>query len=89
MLVSVVFYVWADGIFRLLGRDFRTAVAGFSTYFRVSRLLGRDLQPAVLGISTFFPDFRLLGRDFRMAEVWWLHFTATSSPAHPFAQKIV
>jgi len=89
MLVSVVFYVWAGGIFRCLGRDLRMAELGFSTFSADFRCLGRDFQPAAAGFSTVSADFRILGRDFRMAEVWWLSFAATSSPAHPFAQKIV
>ena len=64
MLVSVVFYVWAGGIFHCLGRDFQPAATGFSTYFRVFRLLGRDFRTAAAGFSTYFRVFRLLGRDF-------------------------
>jgi len=62
---------------------------GFSTFSADFRRLGRDSRMTATEFSTFFRDFRLLGRDFRMAEVWWLSFAATSSPAHPFAQKIV
>ena len=75
--------------FHLLGRDSRMTATGFSTFPADFRTLGRDLQPAAAGFSTVSADFRILGRDFRMAEVWWLSFAATSSPAHPFVQKIV
>ena len=51
----------------LLGRDFRTAATGISTFFRDFRILGRDFQPTILGISTFSAVFRYLGRDFRTA----------------------
>jgi len=33
MLVSVVFYVWAGGVFRRLGRDLQLAATGISTFF--------------------------------------------------------
>ena len=49
MLVSVVFYVWAGGIFHCLGRDLRMAELGFSTFSAVSRYLGRDFRSAALG----------------------------------------
>lgn len=75
---------------RLLGRDFTIGgyrnlylFPGFSTFWvEISNRQYWESLP-------FSRDFRLLGRDFRMAEVWWLHFAATSSHAHPFAQKIV
>ena len=57
MLVSVVFYVWAGGIFRRLGRDLRMAELGFSTFSADFRCLGRDFRPGELGFSTFFPGF--------------------------------
>ena len=61
MLVSVVFYVWAGGIFHCLGRDLQSAVLGISTFSADIRIWGRDLQPAVLGISTFFLGFPHFG----------------------------
>lgn len=61
MLVSVVFYVWAGGIFRRLGRDLRMAELGFSTFSADFRCLGRDFQPAATGISTLFPGFPPFG----------------------------
>lgn len=61
MLVSVVFYVWAGGIFLRLGRAFRPGELGISTFSADFRICGRDLQPAVLGISTFFPGFPHFG----------------------------
>ena len=54
----------------------------FAVWVEIS---GRRLRESL----PFSRVFRRLGRDFRMAEVWWLSFAATSSPAHPFAQKIV
>ena len=45
MLVSVVFYVWAGGIFHCLGRDLRMAELGFSTFSADFRRLGRENKP--------------------------------------------
>lgn len=61
MLVSVVFYVWAGGIFHCLGRDFRPGELGFSTFSADFRCLGRDFRTAAAGISTFFPGFPPFG----------------------------
>ena len=68
MLVSVLFYVWAGGVFRLLGRDFRTGgcgnlypFSGISAFW--VEIYDRRLQESL----PFFREFRLLGRDFRAA----------------------
>ena len=45
---------------RCLGRDFRTAVTGISTFSAVFFLLGRDFQQASSGFSTLSTDFRYL-----------------------------
>ena len=76
MLVSVVFYVWAGGVFRLLGRDLRMAELGFSTFSADFRHLGRDSRIAALGFSTFSVDFRYLGRDSRMTATEFSTFSA-------------
>ena len=61
MLVSVVFYVWAGGIFRRLGRDLRMAELGFSTFSADFRCLGRDSRMTATEFSTFFPGFPPFG----------------------------
>lgn len=61
MLVSVVFYVWAGGIFHCLGRDFRPGELGFSTFSADFRRLGRDSRMTATEFSTFFPGFPPFG----------------------------
>ena len=68
MLVSVVFYVWAGGIFHCLGRDFTIGgyrnlylFPGFSAFWvEISKRRHQESLP-------FSRDFRLLGRDFQPA----------------------
>jgi hypothetical protein len=62
-------------IFPVLGRDFRTAALGISTYFRVFRPLGRDFLTAGLGFSTHFAGFPCLGRDFWQAVLGFSTFS--------------
>ena len=50
-------YVKTPAFFRILGRDFRTAAAGFSTFSADFRCLGRDFRTGGYRVLYLFPGF--------------------------------